>query len=465
MKRAHAMPFGASRSTADGVRFRLWAPAAHAVDAALGRRRGADELSPCGAAGRRLVRSRRWQDARRRHALPLSHRRRTRGARSRLALQSRRTCTGPARSSIRRAFDWDDDDWRGRPVGRGGDLRAARRHVHAEGTFARRQVKPRLPRRARRDGDRADAAWRIFPGGATGATTACCRSRPTPLRPPDDLKALVAGGARRGLMVLLDVVYNHFGPEGNYLHAYAPQFFTERHHTPWGAAINFDGAACAHGARLLRPQRALLAGGVSVSTACAWTRCTRSPTIRPPHILTRDRAAVRRGPGRERARASGARERPQRAALPRARPAAPRCYTAQWNDDFHHALHVLLTGETDGYYADYADAPCATSDAACRGLRLSGRALAIADGAPRGEPSARCRRRPSCRSCRTTTRSATAPSASASRRSPAAEALRLAPATLLLAPSPPLLFMGEEFAAAHALPVLLRLRWRARAAP
>src|SRR5690606_8704564 len=46
---------------------------------------------------------------------------------------------------------------------------------------------------------------------------------------------------RRGLMVFLDVVYNHFGPEGNYLHAYAPQFFTERHQTPWGAAINFDG--------------------------------------------------------------------------------------------------------------------------------------------------------------------------------------------------------------------------------
>ncbi len=57
---------------------------------------------------------------------------------------------------------------------------------------------------------------------------------------PEDLKALVDAAHARGLMVLLDVVYNHFGPEGNYLPLYAPQFFNERHHTPWGAAINYD---------------------------------------------------------------------------------------------------------------------------------------------------------------------------------------------------------------------------------
>src|SRR5262249_8316140 len=58
---------------------------------------------------------------------------------------------------------------------------------------------------------------------------------------PHDLRRLVQGAHRRGLMVLLDVVYNHFGPEGNYLNTYAKPFFTERHHTPWGAAINLDG--------------------------------------------------------------------------------------------------------------------------------------------------------------------------------------------------------------------------------
>src|SRR6185503_3085788 len=59
---------------------------------------------------------------------------------------------------------------------------------------------------------------------------------------PDELKALVDEAHALGLMVLLDVVYNHFGPEGNYLHAYAPQFFNPEGKTPWGAAINFDGA-------------------------------------------------------------------------------------------------------------------------------------------------------------------------------------------------------------------------------
>jgi malto-oligosyltrehalose trehalohydrolase len=57
---------------------------------------------------------------------------------------------------------------------------------------------------------------------------------------PEDLKALVEAAHARGLMVLLDVVYNHFGPDGNYLPVYAPQFFTNRHKTPWGAAVNFD---------------------------------------------------------------------------------------------------------------------------------------------------------------------------------------------------------------------------------
>ena len=74
---------------------------------------------------------------------------------------------------------------------------------------------------------------------------------------PDDLKALVEAAHARGLMVLLDVMYNHFGPDGNYLSLYAPQFFTDRHKTPWGAAINYRGRTAAR-ARVRDPQRAVL---------------------------------------------------------------------------------------------------------------------------------------------------------------------------------------------------------------
>ena len=99
---------------------------------------------------------------------------------------------------------------------------------------------------------------------------------------PDDLKALVVAAHARGLMVLLDVVYNHFGPEGNYLHAYAPQFFTDAPRTPWG-----------DGDRLRRRRKARSCASSSFTTrstgstnftwtACASTPCMRSPTTRPP---------------------------------------------------------------------------------------------------------------------------------------------------------------------------------------
>jgi 1,4-alpha-glucan branching enzyme len=76
---------------------------------------------------------------------------------------------------------------------------------------------------------------------------------------PEDLKALVDSAHRKGLMMFLDVVYNHFGPDGNYLPVYAPQILTDRHKTPWGSAINYDGADCDVDAGVRDPQRALLA--------------------------------------------------------------------------------------------------------------------------------------------------------------------------------------------------------------
>ena len=116
---------------------------------------------------------------------------------------------------------------------------------------------------------------------------------------PDDLKRLVEAAHRHGLMIFLDVVYNHFGPEGNYLYAYAPAFFTDRHHTLWGQAINFDGEDS-------RPVRDFF-----VHNTLYWLEEYRFDGLRydavnairdnsPVHILDEIAAAAHAGPGRER---------------------------------------------------------------------------------------------------------------------------------------------------------------------
>ena len=277
---------------------------------------------------------------------------------------------------------------------------------------------------------------------------------------PEDLKSLVVAAHARGLMVLLDVVYNHFGPEGNYLPEYAPQFFDESQHTPWGAAINFGAAS----SRTVRD--------FFIHNALYWLEEFHFDGLRldAVHAIVdasepafRDRARAR-GARADRARpprASRARERPQRGALPRARRAGERALVAdaQWNDDFHHALHVVATGERDGYYADYAERP----------LWYLGRTLA--EGfAYQGEVSHLSRRRAARRarrSCRrprssifaqTTTRSATARSASASARS---RTLRCAAARRCVLPAGALradAVHGRGICRVHAVSVLLRFR-------
>jgi maltooligosyltrehalose trehalohydrolase len=148
-----------------------------------------------------------------------------------------------ARSSIvdPGAYDWRDDGWRGRPwpeavvyelhVGTftaAGTFAAAIEHLDALSDLGVTAVE--LMPIAAFAGQRNwgyDGVLPFAPAAAYGA--------------PDDLKRFVDTAHARGLMVLVDVVYNHFGPDGNYLHAYAPAFFNPRHRTPWGAAINFDG--------------------------------------------------------------------------------------------------------------------------------------------------------------------------------------------------------------------------------
>lgn len=175
---------------------------------------------------------------------------------------------------------------------------------------------------------------------------------------PDDLRRLVRSAHQKGLMVFLDVVYNHFGPDGNYLHVYAKEaFFQEDRHTPWGASINFSGPD----SRTVRD--------FFIHNTLYWLEEFQLDGLRfdavhgiqddsQPHILEEIAEAVANGPGQERHihlvlenEANEARY------LTGKRHGQRQGYSAQWNDDIHHALHVLLTEEKTGYYQDYADNP------------------------------------------------------------------------------------------------------------
>jgi malto-oligosyltrehalose trehalohydrolase len=262
--------------------------------------------------------------------------------------------------------------------------------------------------------------------------------------PPEDLKRLVQAAHQRGLMVLLDVVYNHFGPEGNDLPAYAPAFFSETHQTPWGPVINFDGP----GSRTVRD--------FFIHNALYWLEEFHLDGLRldavhaimddsRPHLLEELAAAVGAGPGRQRQiHLVLENDRNEASHL-----ATPRHCTAQWNDDFHHAMHLLITGEKGGYYADYADDPvdhlgrCLT-----QGFSFQGQASAFRGGAPRGEPSAGLPLGAFLNQLQTHDQVGNRAFGERLGALAPAEALDMAAAILLLSPSPPMLFMGEEFDAA-----------------
>ncbi|MEU8922636.1 malto-oligosyltrehalose trehalohydrolase [Kitasatospora sp. NPDC048545] len=175
---------------------------------------------------------------------------------------------------------------------------------------------------------------------------------------PEGLKRFVDAAHRRGLGVILDVVHNHLGPSGNHLPAYGP-YFTDRHHTPWGSAVNLDAPGSDE-------VRAYLIG-----SALAWLRDYRIDGLRldAVHALADDRAVhFLEELSHEVDTLAVTTNRPlfliAESDLNTPRTTAPReaggqGLAAQWSDDFHHALHCALTGESQGYYGDFARAPLA----------------------------------------------------------------------------------------------------------
>ncbi len=264
---------------------------------------------------------------------------------------------------------------------------------------------------------------------------------------PEDLKALIDAAHARKIMVFLDVVYNHFGPEGNYLHRIAPQFFSEQQ-TPWGGAIDYT-----------QPRVRAFA----VENAVYWLRDYRFDGLRldavhaiatpgTPHVLNDLSAAVGRLAAQTGRHIHLVLENDDnRAGLLEPSEPVPRgSYRAQWNDDYHHAWHVLLTGERQGYYKDYDKERIARSLA--EGFIYQGEPSPHRGGQPRGEPS---RHLPPLAFVNfLQNHDQIGNRAKGERLSTLAPpaALEAAITILLLSPSPPLLYMGDEWGATEPFP-------------
>jgi malto-oligosyltrehalose trehalohydrolase len=201
---------------------------------------------------------------------------------------------------------------------------------------------------------------------------------------PEDLKAFIDAAHQRGLMVFLDVVYNHFGPEGNYLWSCAPEFFTQRHQTPWGAAINYDGGVA--------EVRSFM-----IQNALYWIEEFRFDGLRldavhwildesPQHFLHELAGYVHQRAPHRYVHLVLENEENEAEHLQRDEHGHAPLFTAQWNDDVHHALHVAVTGETDGYYRDYAEVTEKLAKALAEGFAFQGQMMEYR-GSPRGSPS------------------------------------------------------------------------------
>jgi malto-oligosyltrehalose trehalohydrolase len=358
--------------------------------------------------------------------------------------------SGPSEVIDHAAYRWRTTDWRGRPWQEAVVLEAHVGTFTPEGTYRAMigkldhlvatgitalELMPLADFAGKRNWGYDGVLW-YAPDSAYGR--------------PDDLKALIDEAHSRGLMVLLDVVYNHFGPEGNYLGRYAPGFFTDAQ-TPWGSAIDY---------------RVQEVRTFAIENALYWLREYRFDGLRldAVHAIAE--------PGEismlhDLSRAAGdlAAETSRHihlvlenddnaASLLDAGEATPRGqYRAQWNDDYHHAWHVLLTGETHGYYRDYQRSPLGDiARALSSGFVYQGETSAHRGGQSRGEPSGKLSPAAFVNFLQNHDQIGNRPLGDRLESIADPKAIEAALAITLLAPTVPMLFMGEEWGSKAPFP-------------
>lgn len=426
--------------TDDGVAFRLWAPGARDVTLVL------DAPLP-------MTRKNSWFKAHVPHAQP--------GTRYRFRIDNEldipdpashfqpRDIAGPSQVIDHAIYRWQASDWKGMPWEKAVFLEA---HV---GTFTREGTYRAMIDRLDHLVETGITALELmplsdFPGRWNWGYDGVLPYAPdSAYGSPDDLKALIDTAHLRGLMVFLDVVYNHFGPEGNYLHRLAPSFFAEAH-TPWGVAIDYR----------VPEVRAFV-----IENALHWLRHYRFDGLRfdavhaivepgEPHILTELANAVAEFAAETRREIHLVLENDDNAAhfLAPSSKLKAGFYRAQWNDDYHHAWHVLLTKESTGYYRDYQNAAVHVARTLAQGFSHQGEASPHRGDKPRGAPSGQLPRMDFVNFLQNHDQIGNRPRGERLTTLAKPQALEAALTILLLQPGPPLMFMGEEWGATEPFP-------------
>ncbi|MEH3146693.1 MAG: malto-oligosyltrehalose trehalohydrolase [Methylobacterium frigidaeris] len=440
MRRAHSMPFGAEIGP-EGVRFALWAPTANSVALVLDGREHAVAAEEGGWYRLTLAEARPGG----RYGYRIDGDLVVPDPASRFQPED---VSGPSEIIDPGAFAWQDGAWTGRPW-----EEAVIYEVHV-GTATPSGTYAGLTEKLEDLRDLGVTAIELLPLADFKGSRNWGYDGVLPYAPdssygtPDDLRRLVDKAHALGLMVILDVVYNHFGPAGNYLHAYAKTFFTERHQTPWGAGINFDGESSGPVVRDFFVHNSLYwleefhFDGLRFDAVHAIQDDSKTHFI--AELSQRIRAAL---PDRQ-VHLMLENEANQARWLTRDEAGRAVGHSAQWADDLHHGWHVLLTGEDAGYYESFADKPHERlARSLAEGFAYQGEPFKTLDNHPRGEPSGHLP--PSAFVTFLQNHDQVGNRALGERLSQLADPpkLALARAGLLLAPQIPMLWMGEEWSA------------------
>ncbi len=351
--------------------------------------------------------------------------------------------SGPSRVVDPGAFAWTDRDWKGASI-RG----QAIYEMHV-GTFTPARTWAAAMRELAELARLGVTCLELmpiseFPGAFGWGYDGVDLFAPTRLYgEPDDLRRFVDRAHGLGLAVILDVVYNHLGPDGNYLKCFSPDYFTDRHRTDWGEALNFDGPGSG-------PVREFF-----LTNARAWIEEFHLDGLRldatqsifddsPEHLLAALAREVRAA-ARGRATIIVAENEPQHTRLVRSAERGGYGLDALWNDDLHHSAVVALTGKTEAYYTDYNGSPQEFISAAKWGYLYQGQRYKWQRGR-RGTPALDLPPETFVTFIENHDQVANSAQGHRLHRLTSPGRYRAMTAYLLLAPGTPMLFQGQEFA-------------------